>query len=248
MRPVVRVVLLLASRRPVPVRLLASAREAIVSPTDTLDAQAGMGSPDDGVTQPVIEPMPQPGTRTHGPRFWRRGLVLALLALLSVGVVQGLDIVQEFQAQSTRLAVAVAQQQEQLHALAFTLQALRTEFGIVTDELLSDRAPSAPRNDPAALAAVALSPTETRSLTSLMEQVATQGAQLTALAKEIVQIRSLAQSHEQPSTSRYRSPALTHSEPVASIEPPPSYAVTLPPALGAAGFPSARPRRTPPAR
>jgi uncharacterized coiled-coil protein SlyX len=242
MRPVVRVVFLLAPRRPVQVRLIESSREALVSPTDAPDTQAGAGSPDDGATH-VIEPTHPSIAHTHAPRYWRGGLALALLALLGVGLMQGIDIVHDLQARSTRLELAVAQQQEQQQALSFTLHALRTEFGIVTDELVSDRANVPVQSEPADLAAVALSPTETRSLTSLMEQVSTQSAQLTTLAKEVAQMRTVAQTREPVSRSRYRAPTVTPSEPVPPQDAHPPYAVTLPPALGVAGFPPARPRR-----
>ncbi len=246
--PVLRVVLLLAPRRPVPMRLIESAREAVVCPTVEPQTQAGTGSPDDGTAHTVLEPPDQPVPRTYAPRYWRIGLVLALLALLGGGVKHGLEVVQDMRTQSARLAVTVAQQQEQLHALTFTLQALRTEFGIVTEELINEGANVAVRSEPADLAAVALSPTETRSLTSLMEHVATHSAQLAAVAKEVAQLRSTVPPRERSSPSRYRTSAITHSQPVAAQEVPPPYVVTLPPALGAAGFTPAQPRRGPAGR
>ena len=241
--PVVRMVFLLVPRRPVPVRLIASARETIVSPSDVPDAQTGTGNADDCTTQ-ITEPLAPSMIHTRRTRFWHVGLLLALLALLGAGAWKGLDIMHELQAQNVRLAVAVGQQQEQLHALSFTLQALRTEFGVVTDELLIDPATVPVTSPPPDLATVALSPAETRSLTSLMEQVTTQGQQLGALAKEIARLRSAASTPALPSSSRYRAPIVTPSESLPSQDPPSSYAVTLPPALGVTGFTPARSRRT----
>jgi hypothetical protein len=225
-------------------RLIASAPDPVVSSLDASEVQAGSGNADDGAAPLVVDPrLPSP-MRGHTQRYWRVGCVLALLMLLGIGATQGRAVVHEMQAQHARLAVAVAQQQAQLQALSFTLQALRTEFGIVTEELVSDRTGPAPHSDPAALAAVSLSPTETRSLTSLVEQVTTHGTQLTALAKEITQLRSPAPIHERPVPSRYRAASITQSELLPPSEPPPAHAVTLPPALGAVGFTPARPRRT----
>jgi hypothetical protein len=239
------VVFVLASRRPVPVpvRLLASARKPVVSSLDAADAQAGTGGPDEGDTSIVVEPATASVAHGFLLRLWRFGLALLLLILLGIGVMQGVDFIYTLRTQQARLAIAVGQQQEHLQALSFTLQALRTEFGIVTEELAGDQTPPPVPRDPAELATVALSPAETRSLTSLMEQVTTQGQQLGMLAKEIARLRSTASTPAVPSSSRYRAPAVTPSEPTPSQDPPPSYAVTLPPALGVTGFTPARPRR-----
>lgn len=239
------VVFVLASRRLVPVRRIESAREPSVSSSDAADPQAGTGGPDEGDTSIVVEPAKASVARGYLPRFWRLGLALLLLILLGIGVMQGLDLVHTMQMQQNRLAVAVDQQQEQLQALSFTLQALRTEFGIVTEELASEQMPTPVQREPAELATVALSPAETRSLTSLMEQVTTQGEHLGALAKEMSRLRSTAPTPTAPSPSRYRAANITPSEQLPLQETPPPYAVTLPPALGAAGFTPAHPRRLP---
>ena len=238
------VVFVLASRRPVPVRLLASAREPVVPSPNEPDTQTGTGGPDESSTPVVVESLTPSVSHAHRRRYWSIGLLCVLFILLGVGSMKGLDLVHTMQMQQARLAVAIEQHQEQLHALSFTLQALRTEFGIVTEELLNDHGPEPVPNAPDALATVALSPAETRSLTSLMEQVTTQGEQLGALAKEIARLRSAAFTPTLPSSSRYRAPVVTPRESIPSQEPLPSYAVTLPPALGVTGFTPARPRRT----